>query len=155
MVNLIGTYDCKVDLKGRLMVPSALKKQLVPVLQDGFIMKRSVFEPCLELYPMERWNVIMAKMNKLNPFDRKINAFIRTFTAGVKNVEVDTNGRLLIPKELTERAGIDKEIVLAAAMGHIEIWDKEKYEATLSDSTEGFAELAEEVMGNVWNDGVS
>ena len=137
------------------MVPSALKKQLVPVLQDGFIMKRSVFEPCLELYPMERWNVIMAKMNKLNPFDRKINAFIRTFTAGVKNVEVDTNGRLLIPKELTERAGIDKEIVLAAAMGHIEIWDKEKYEATLSDSTEGFAELAEEVMGNVWNDGVS
>ena len=78
MVNLIGTYECKADSKGRLMVPAALKKQLLPLLQDGFVIKRSVFEPCLELYPMEEWNAMMAKVNKLNRFRKKNNDFIRT-----------------------------------------------------------------------------
>lgn len=84
MVNLIGTYECKVDAKGRMMVPSALKKQLSPLLKDGFVLKRSVFQPCLELYPMEEWNKLMQKVNGLNRFKKKNNDFIRRFTAGVK-----------------------------------------------------------------------
>ncbi len=148
MVNLIGTYECKVDAKGRLMVPAAIKKQLAPILQEGFVLKRSVFQPCLELYPMAEWNVVMAKMNKLNRFKKKNNDFIRRFTAGVKTVEVDTNGRLLVPKDLVGFAGIEKEIVLASAVNIIEIWDKEKYENTIEDATDDFADLAEEVMGN-------
>ncbi|MCM8567869.1 division/cell wall cluster transcriptional repressor MraZ [Gramella jeungdoensis] len=155
MVNLIGTYECKVDAKGRLMVPSALKKQLAPMLQEGFVIKRAVFQDCLELYPMSEWNVLMGKMNGLNRFKKKNNDFIRRFTAGVKMVEVDSNGRLLIPKDLTAFAGIEKEIVLSSAINIIEIWDKDKYENTIEASSGDFAELAEEVMGNDEMDGIS
>ncbi|CAL67730.1 division/cell wall cluster transcriptional repressor MraZ [Christiangramia forsetii] len=155
MINLIGTYECKVDAKGRLMVPSALKKQLAPMMQDGFVIKRAVFQNCLELYPMEEWNVLMKRMNGLNRFKKKNNDFIRRFTAGVKTVEVDTNGRLLIPKDLVGFAGIEKEIVLSSAINIVEIWDKDKYEQTLEDSSDDFADLAEEVMGNDDFDGVS
>jgi MraZ protein len=130
------------------MVPSALKKQLAPALQEGFVIKRSVFQPCLELYPMDQWQELMAKMNKLNRFVKKNNDFIRKFTAGVKQVEVDGNGRLLIPKDLVGFAGISKEIVLSSAINIIEIWDKDKYENSLNGGDDDFAELAEEVMGN-------
>ncbi len=155
VVNLIGTYECKVDAKGRLMVPSAIKKQLTPVLQEGFVLKRSVFQPCLELYPMEEWNNLMKKVNGLNRFKKKNNDFIRRFTAGVKTVEVDTNGRLLIPKDLMIFADIDKEIVLSSAINIIEIWDKAKYENAVDAAVDDFADLAEEVMGNDDFDGLS
>ena len=148
MVNLIGTYECKVDTKGRLMVPSALKKQLMPMLQEGFVIKRAVFQSCLELYPMEEWNKLMQRMNKLNRFKKKNNDFIRRFTAGVKTVEVDGNGRLLIPKDLVGFAGIKKEIVLSSAINIVEIWDKDKYEEAIEAASDDFADLAEEVMGN-------
>ncbi|MFD1096761.1 division/cell wall cluster transcriptional repressor MraZ [Salegentibacter chungangensis] len=155
MVNLIGTYECKVDAKGRLMVPSALKKQLAPMLQGGFVLKRSVFQPCLELYPMEEWDALMKKVNGLNRFKKKNNDFIRRFTAGVKTVEVDANGRLLIPKDLVAFAGISKEIVLSSAINIIEVWDKDKYENAIDEASDDFADLAEEVMGNDDLDGIS
>jgi len=145
--SLIGTYECKVDAKGRLMMPSALKKQLNPVLQNGFVLKRAVFQPCLELYPMVEWETLMQKVNKLNKFKKKNNDFIRRFTAGVKVVEIDSNGRLLIPKDLTVFAKISKNIVVSSAINIIEIWDKENYEKAIDDATGDFADLAEEVMG--------
>ena len=147
MNSLIGTYECKVDSKGRLMMPAALKKQLSPVLQDGFVLKRAVFQPCLELYPMPEWELLMAKVNKLNRFKKKNNDFIRRFTAGVKVMEIDTTGRLLIPKDLLSFSSINKEVVLSAAVNIVEIWDKERYEQAIDDATGDFADLAEEVMG--------
>jgi MraZ protein len=137
------------------MVPSALKKQLAPMLQEGFVLKRSVFQACLELYPMQEWNVLMQKINGLNRFKKKNNDFIRRFQAGVKMVEVDSNGRLLIPKDLVGFAGINKEVVLSSAVNIIEIWDKEKYENTIDETSDDFAELAEEVMGNDDLDAIS
>jgi len=145
--SLIGTYECKVDAKGRLMMPAALKKQLNPVLQNGFVLKRAVFQPCLELYPMPEWEILIQKVNKLNKFKKKNNDFIRRFTAGVKVVEIDSNGRLLIPKDLTVFAKISKNIVVSSAINIIEIWDKENYEKAIDDATGDFADLAEEVMG--------
>ncbi len=145
---IIGTYECKVDIKGRLLLPSPLKKQLAPVFQDGFILKRSVFQPCLELYPMSEWNLMMQKINKLNKFVKKNNDFIRRFTAGVKVVEIDALGRLLIPKDLTSFAQISKDLVLSSAVNIVEIWDKNLYEKAIDDSILDFADLAEEVMGN-------
>jgi MraZ protein len=148
VVNLIGTYECKADAKGRLMLPAPLKKQLTSVLEEGFVLKRAVFQPCLELYPMSEWNLLMQKVNKLNRFVKKNNDFIRRFTAGVKMVELDTSGRLLIPKDLHSFAGIKNEIVLSSAVNIVEIWDKESYEKAIDDATVDFAQLAEEVMGN-------
>lgn len=147
MVNLIGTYECKADVKGRLLVPSPIKKQLAAILQGGFVLKRAVFQPCLELYPMGEWNIMMQKVNKLNRFVKKNNDFIRRFTAGVKMVELDGTGRLLIPKDLHSFAGISKEVVLAAVGNIVEVWDKQRYEKAIDDATVDFAELAEEVMG--------
>ncbi|HET7360968.1 MAG TPA: division/cell wall cluster transcriptional repressor MraZ, partial [Salinimicrobium sp.] len=109
---------------------------------------KSVFEPCLELYPMQEWNLLVAKMNKLNKFQKKNNDFIRKFTAGVKTVEVDTNGRLLIPKDLMGFADIKKDITMASALNIIEIWDKNKYDEAVKMNDDDFAALAEEIMGN-------
>lgn len=152
MINLIGTYECKADVKGRLMISSALKKQLMPVLQDSFVLKRAVFQPCLELYPMAEWNAMMHKINKLNRFVKKNNDFIRLFTAGLKMVELDASGRLLIPADLQKFAGIKKQIVLSSAVNIIEIWDKEKYELAIDAATQDFGDLAEQVMGNINDD---
>lgn len=137
------------------MVPAPLKRQLVPILQEGFVLKRSVFDQCLELYPMESWNTAMLTVNGLNRFNKRNVDFIRVFTAGVKLVEVDGNGRLLIPKDLLGHAGIDKDIVLTGAIDKIEIWDKEKYEKSISMDPGDFAALAEDVMGNNGANGIS
>jgi len=129
-----------------------LKKQLSTILSEGFVLKRSVFQPCLELYPMYEWNAVMAKVNKLNRFVKKNNDFIRRFTAGVKIVEMDTSGRILIPRDLHSFAGIDNEIVLSTSVNIIEIWDKDKYERVIDDAAVDFADLAEEVMGGGQNE---
>ncbi|MEK6450098.1 MULTISPECIES: division/cell wall cluster transcriptional repressor MraZ [Myroides] len=149
MTSIIGTYECKIDTKGRVLVPASLKKQL-PAIADGFVLKRSVFETCLELWPMQEWNVMMGKLKKLNPFDKKNDKFIRRFMAGVKNVEIDDAGRLLIAKDLIEFAGINKELVFSSKIGIIEIWDKKLYEVSLIDEEDDdFGELAQDVMSNI------
>jgi len=137
------------------MLPAALKKQMDGVLQNGFVIKRAVFQECLELYPMTEWDALMQKINKLNRFKKKNNDFIRRFTAGVKMVDVDANGRLLIPKDLVVFASISKDIVMSSAVNIIEIWDKTKYEKAIDDATVDFADLAEEVMGQDEDDGLS
>ncbi|HEX9980079.1 MAG TPA: division/cell wall cluster transcriptional repressor MraZ [Flavobacterium sp.] len=152
METIVGTYECKADAKGRLMLPAPLKKQIAGSLAEGFILKRSVFQQCLELYPMSEWNLMMQKINKLNRFVKKNNDFIRRFTAGVKVVEIDNMGRLLVPKDLVVFGNITKDVVLSSAVNIIEIWDKDLYEKAIDDSVVDFADLAEDVMGNV-NDG--
>jgi MraZ protein len=97
----------------------------------------------------------MEKINGLNRFVKQNNDFIRKFTAGVKTVEVDANGRLLIPKDLMGFADIDKEIVLSSAINIIEIWDKNKYENAIDVAADDFADMAEEIMGNKLSDGIS
>tara|TARA_Y100000389_G_scaffold138978_1_gene136721 strand:- start:3164 stop:3631 length:468 start_codon:yes stop_codon:yes gene_type:complete len=146
--HLIGTYECKADTKGRILLPIAIKKQLSSVITNGFVLKRSVFNSCLELYPMKEWILLMEKINSLNRFNKKNNDFIRRFTAGVKTVEMDISGRLLIPKDLVKHAQIGKEIVVSSAVNILEIWDKSLYEKAIDEATLDFGALAEEVMGD-------
>lgn len=157
MLNLIGVHECKMDAKGRLGIPRGLKKQLMPLIDRGFVLKRSVFQPCLELYPMEEWERTMAKVNRLNRFIKKNNDFIRMFTAGVKLVDVDSNGRINVPKDLMQFAQLENELVLSAAVNLVEIWDKDRYEKAIDVSEDDFGHLAEEVMGslNDQDDGLS
>tara|TARA_B100001287_G_scaffold191398_1_gene161732 strand:- start:45999 stop:46451 length:453 start_codon:yes stop_codon:yes gene_type:complete len=144
---LIGTYECKIDIKGRLLIPSAFKKQLAAVIPKGFVLKRAVFQNCLELYPLEQWEELIKKVNSLNRFKKKNNDFIRRFTAGVKFIELDSNGRLLIPRDLIEFSNINRDVTLSTSVNIIEIWDKSSYEKAIADSRDDFAKLAEEVMG--------
>ena len=152
--SLIGTYECKIDSKGRLMLPAAFKKQLSSVMQNGFVLKRAVFQSCIELYPIDKWEVLMQKVNKLNRFKKKNNDFIRRFTAGVKFVELDASGRLLVAKDLIAFAGMSKELVVTSVGDILEIWDKNNYEKAIDDAVVDFADLAEDVMGQD-EDGIS
>lgn len=152
MAHLIGTYPCKADPKGRVKIPAALSKQLAVARNQAFVIKRAVFQPCLELYSLEEWNALMEKVNKLNRFKKKNNDFIRRFTAGVKVVELDATDRLQIPRDLARIAQIEKEVVLSAAVNIIEIWDAAQYEKVIDEAAVDFAALAEEVMGDDGDD---
>lgn len=149
MLKMIGVYECKIDNKGRVMLPSALKNQLDACISEGFIIKRSIFQKCLELYTMSAWEASIAGISQLNKYVQKNNDFIRVFMAGVKEIELDAMGRFLIPKDLANFAGLSKEIVVASAVDMIELWDKEKYEAKILEDQNNFAELAEQVMGQI------
>jgi len=131
------------------MFPAPLRRQLQGIIDQGFVVKRSVFDRCLELFPMSEWNKEMDRINKLNRFVKKNNDFIRMFMAGVKVLELDGNGRFLIAKDLMTFAGLQKEVVLVASGTRIEIWDKEKYETAVNDPATDFGALAEEVMGSM------
>ena len=113
-----------------------------------FIIKRAVFQNCLELYPIEEWNKLMEKLNNLNRFVKKNNDFIRRFSAGVQMVELDAAERLLVPKNLADFAKIKKDIVLSSAINIIEIWDNELYEIAIDEATLDFSNLVEDVMGD-------
>lgn len=148
MIHIIGTYECKVDVKGRIMLPTALKKQMQKIINDGFIIKRSVFNQCLEIHPMSEWNLVVSQVNQLNRFIKKNNDFIRSYMSGLKLVDIDKSGRLLIPKDLFVYAELDKEIVLSSSVNMIELWDKKKYEKSVAKTLQNFSSLAEEVMGD-------
>ncbi len=152
MKNFIGTYECKIDDKGRVKVPSSLAKQMEDFGGATFVIKRSVFQNCLEVYPMQHWDSLMEKINKLNRFVKKNADFIRMFTAGVKTVELDSAGRLQISKDLTLFAGLKKEMVITSAGELFELWDKDAYEQVISTNEADFANLAEEVMGSTGSD---
>jgi len=146
MANFIGEFDCKLDSKGRLMLPSGLRKQLDPAAQERFVLNRG-FEKCLVLYPKNEWEGISAEVNKLNQYVKKNREFIRYFYRGASELELDNTGRLLLPKRMLEYAAADKDVVLFAYSNRIEVWDKKTYEGLLTDEPDDFAMLAEEVMG--------
>lgn len=151
VVNLTSTYECKVDNKGRVLLPGKLKQELSEALSDGFIIKRSIFSQCLELWPKEEWDKKLVEINKLNRFVKKNAKFVRKFLAGVRSVEPDSTGRLNIPKELMAFAGISKTVVFTPQISILEVWDKDRYEAEVSfedDDDDDFGRLAEEVMGD-------
>ena len=135
-------------MKGRILIPSALKKQITISSKDGFVIKRGLFNNCIELYPFDQWKFVMNKIDQLNRFNKKNIDFIRRFTAGVKKIDIDTNGRLLNPKDLIKHARIRKDIVLSAAVNILEIWDKNLYEEVIDEAKVDFSSLAEEVMGD-------
>ena len=148
MINILGTYECKADSKGRIMLPAPLKKQISTVISDGFVVKRSVFNKCLEIHPMSEWNKIVNQVNQLNRFIKKNNDFIRSYMSGLKIVNLDSSSRILIPKDLIVFAGLEKQIVLSSSVNIIEVWDKKEYEISVSKSLKNFGDLAEEVMGD-------
>lgn len=150
MTNFIGEFECKLDVKGRLMLPSGLRKQLDPSAQEQFVLNRG-FEKCLVLYPKNDWEYISAEVNKLNQYVKKNREFIRYFYRGATELGLDTTGRILLPKRLLGYAGVEKEVVLFAYSNRIEVWDSATYNNLLTDEPDEFADLAEEVMGGSKN----
>lgn len=147
MTGFIGEYHCKIDSKGRLLLPSDMRKQLSANDQGVFVISRGV-DDCLSLYPMSEWEVVMSKLRTLNRFKAKDRKFARMFQKGATKVVADSNDRILLPKGLLGWADIQKEIVLVANVDLWEIWDKTKYEDLMGEDWKDFDQLAAEVMGN-------
>ncbi|MBT2562837.1 division/cell wall cluster transcriptional repressor MraZ [Pedobacter sp. ISL-68] len=147
MTQLLGEFDCKLDAKGRLMVPAALKKQLPESEKEGLIINRG-FEKNLVIYPKNVWDAVVADLAKLNIYDQENRAFVRAFTRGATELSLDAAGRVLLPKSLVEYAGIGSDLVLACQLDRIEVWDKKAYEDIFDDVPANFASLAQKVMGN-------
>jgi MraZ protein len=146
MSQFLGEFECKVDPKGRIMLPAGLKKQLSPAAEGRFVINRG-FEKCLVLYPLNEWQTISAEVNKLNLYNKKNRDFARYFFRGASELMLDSTNRLLLPKALTEYAAIDKDLILFAYSNRIEVWSKANYDNLLTDEPADFASLAEEVMG--------
>mgnify|MGYP002348770772 CR=1 FL=1 len=147
MISLMGEYECRIDSKGRIMMPVGLKKQLPAEKSGAFVMNRG-FEKCLVMYPQDEWNVISEELNKLNLYSKKNRDFFRYFMRGATQLELDSNGRFLIPRSLLDYADVEQDIVLFAYSNRIEVWNKNTYENLLTDEPDDFANLAEEVMVN-------
>jgi len=147
MITFIGDYNLKLDAKGRLSFPAALKRQMKKGLDDGFVLKRDVFEKCLILYPMEEWE----RQNELirartNTYNKEHARFLRMFYAGTAEVSLDSNSRMLVPKRLLDYAEIGDELVLAGQSGRIELWAADKYTG-VSTADDDFAAMAEKILG--------
>jgi MraZ protein len=146
MIGFLGEFEATIDSKGRFLLPAGFRKQMADETKTQFVINRG-FEKCLSLYPMESWEPIFSEISKLNDFDPKVRAFRRYFLNGATLTELDSAGRLLVPPNLKEHAGLEKDIVLIAAVNKIEIWDKLKYQQFFeSFSPESFSSLANDVM---------
>ena len=147
MIQLIGEFECKLDTKGRMVIPASLKRQLPAAEKDGLVVNRG-FEKNLVIYTKEEWNKKMIQLSKLNQYNVKNRNFIRQFMRGATELSLDSAGRVLLPKGLLDYGCIKGEVFLQCQFDKIELWAKEEYEAMMDGGAEeDFASLAEEVMG--------
>ncbi len=147
MPHFLGEFECKLDAKGRMMIPVNLKKQLPEAEREGLVINRG-FEKHLVIYPRKEWDLIMDELSKLNQYEKKNRDFVRYFKRGETEIIPDAAGRILFPKALLDYAGIGTDVVLTGNLNKIEVWAKSAYEEQLDNEPENFARLAEEVMGN-------
>lgn len=148
MQQLLGEYECKIDPKGRLRMPTDLVSQLGEGQSHAFVVNRG-FEKCLMLYPEPVWEKITNEINQLNLYNKKNRDFVRYFYRGAQKLEMDSADRILITKRLLEYAGVDKDVILSAYNDRIEIWAKDQYDLLLDEEPDDFSDLAEDVLGKI------
>lgn len=155
-ISFIGSFNCKADAKGRIMLPVSLRNQMTPILKDGFFIKKSYYSECLELYPAHEWLKVDEELDKNSRFDEESQRFMRIFRDGLRQVEVDATGRLLIPKDIISMVGITKEVKIAPMGKRLEIWDMQTYQAHITATKEEKKILVGKVMlGSKGKDNVS
>ena len=148
MSHFLGEFECKLDAKGRLMLPAGLRKQMPEAEREGLVVNRG-FEKHLVIYTRKEWDTIVEDLSKLNQYEKKTREFIRYFTRGASELSLDAAGRILLPKSLMEYAGMSADVVLSSQFNKIEVWAKDAYDAQLDNEPENFSNLAEEVMGGL------
>lgn len=150
MSNPTGTFNCKLDAKGRLMLPADFREQLGSQAEEDFILRPGLHGTYLELYTITDWNRRRDVLMKVNTFDRKKLDVMRKYLDGVKRVKLDASGRLQIPKELLDRGGLCKDVVIDSMFTNMEIWDKAKYEERVNAiSPDELAQSAQELFSGL------
>ncbi|MFN3341205.1 MAG: division/cell wall cluster transcriptional repressor MraZ [Flavobacteriales bacterium] len=149
MAGFIGEYEVKLDDKGRFVLPAGIKKQLEPTDHDTFVVNRG-FEQQLNLYTMKEWENLMSRVTKkVNQFTEEGRRLLRQFRNGAVPVSIDSSGRLLLPQNLMQYAGIKKELTVVGAFDRVELWDRSKYEQEMKEGLAEFSMLAEKLLGNL------
>jgi MraZ protein len=147
-MGFLGEHEIKIDAKGRLRIPASIKEQMSPAAKGRFVVNRG-FEQCLEIYPFDVWEKVRARLNKLNQFKKKDRAFIRAFLRGATELVLDSADRINLPNHLMEFAGIKSDAILTPGKNTLELWNKENYERELDINSDDFADLAEDVLGDI------
>ena len=158
MQSLLGEYKCKVDAKGRVMLPAKLRKDLEEIIHHGLILNRDIFENCLVLYPNNEWDRVISELQKLSRYKKKHQKFLRRFLMGATRVELDSAGRFLIPSLLLEFAQInpkeENEIVVSGMNSRIEIWSLSNHKNQIADEEDDFGDLAEDIGRDIDNNNI-
>jgi len=146
MTFFTSQYESKLDAKGRIVLPARIKSQLPP---DGGVQElvvRKGFEQCLILYPMVEFKKVFSKISGLNEFNEEYRKLQRNFLSGVVTIELDGNGRFLLPKAMLTYAQIDKEAMLVGMGNKVEIWNPTIYEKHLISDPGELSKLAEKYL---------
>lgn len=150
MIYPIGEYGCKLDAKGRLLLPSSFKEQLGMALDDGFVLRPGLYEPCLDMFGMDDWRKLQERLGKMNSFKKETLIIQRRINAGARLVKIDGSGRLQIPKDLLEKCGMVKDVVISSLTDRMQIWGQEQLEKSNAEvSDEDFVKMVDENLGNV------
>lgn len=144
---LSGEYECKLDPKGRLVLPAKIKANLPEASGNNVVLTRG-FEPCLVLYPQVAWKVIYDKVSGLNEFNEEYRNFQRNFFRGNTEIELDSTGRFILPRTMVRYAEIDKEVIMVGLGNRVEIWNPDKYEDFLIKDQQNFSQLAQQFLGD-------
>lgn len=140
-------YECKLDAKGRLVLPAKVKAALPQASGNNIVVTRG-FEPCLVVYPKSEWDKVFEKVAKLNEFNIEYRKFQRNFLRGNTELELDKIGRFLIPKTLIKHGQLEKEVVMVGLGNRLEIWNPEVYDNFLINDQDEFALMAEKFLGD-------
>ena len=146
MPQFIGEFECKVDSKGRVVLPSGLKRQIPEDAAGRMVVNRG-FDKCLVLYTRQDWDAEVKLLDGLSQFNRMDRKFIRLFNNGATEVQIDNASRILLPKKLSAYAEIDSDVVFYAYGNRIEIWSQKNYDEQMAIDPDEFSDLAEKVMG--------
>jgi MraZ protein len=142
----IGSFKYSVDAKGRISIPSIYKKYVNDTANETFVMTRGIVQ-CIDIYPQDFWKEeVLSRISQLDDFDLDESSFKRNLLELAAEYKLDTQSRLLIPKNLLEFAGIEKEVFILGQNKKIEVWNPEIYELHKKENTKPFAEIAKQIM---------
>jgi MraZ protein len=147
MTFFTSEFECKLDAKGRLILPARIKAQL-PEGDPQELVIRKGFEPCLLLYPMVEFKKVFSKISSLSEFNEEYRTLQRNFLSGVVTIELDTAGRFVLPKNLLAYAQIDKEALLVGTGTKVEVWNPTVYEKYLIQDPSELSKLAEKFLND-------
>ena len=134
-MRFVGDYTAKTDAKGRVFLPAIFRRQLDGMDEEALILRKDVFQNCLVLYPMSVWNAQVDDLqSRLSPWDRKDQMMLRQFVADAEQVELDSQGRILLSKNKLQYAGITSEVRFLAVVDRIEIWSKDALDALMAEA---------------------
>lgn len=151
MSTFIGDFVCKADAKGRIVMPSVFKNMLESEGESRIVVKKDIFEQCLVLYPYSEWDRLMNDLRqKINPYDREHTRFFREFQRNTAEMQLDANGRFLVPRRLMTSVLVEKDVILLGVDKHIELWSTNLYDSQALPQEE-LGRLAENILGQSQN----